>query len=327
MKKKSKGKKALKIILAVFIIYLLLTVSIFTIVTVYLNKINRAEDVVPVSPEDEFFDVDDGVTSDYEIDPDDIVWNPGMDLQDEALLNILLVGQDRREGEGRQRSDSMILCSFNSETNELALISFLRDLYVQIPGYSDNRLNAAYAFGGFPLLKETLYKNFGVTVDGCVEVDFGGFKKVIDTVGGVDINLTQAEAKIVGGGATEGVNHLNGERALTYARIRYIDSDFGRTERQRNVINAIIEKMRNRSVSELMNFVDSVLPMITTDMSNAQIVKYALQYAPALKELNVNTYHVPSEGRYQYAKVRGMSVLIPDIPNIRRDLKEKYLPF
>ena len=131
MKKKSKGKKALLIILAVFIIYLLLTVSIFTIVTVYLNKINRAEDVVPVSPEDEFFDVDDGVTSDYEIDPDDIVWNPGMDLQDEALLNILLVGQDRREGEGRQRSDSMILCSFNSETNELALVSFLRDPFLR----------------------------------------------------------------------------------------------------------------------------------------------------------------------------------------------------
>ena len=95
MKKKSKGKKALKIILAVFIIYLLLTVSIFTIVTVYLNKINRAEDVVPVSPEDEFFDVDDGVTSDYGIDPDDIVWNPGCSGRRFAEYSPCRAGQTR----------------------------------------------------------------------------------------------------------------------------------------------------------------------------------------------------------------------------------------
>lgn len=324
-KNKKKSNKAVKIIISVFMIYLLLMATIFTIGTIYLNKINRFDDIVPVPPEEEFFDVDEDATGD-DVDPEEIIWDPGMDVQDEDLLNILLVGQDRREGEGRQRSDSMILCSFNAETNELAMVSFLRDLYVQIPGYSDNRLNAAYVFGGFPLLKETLYLNFGVTVDGCVEVDFSGFKNIIDTVGGVDIKLTEAEAKCVGGGATEGMNHLDGEHALTYARIRYIDSDFGRTARQRNVINAVINKMRDRSVSELLSFVDAVLPMITTDMSNAEITKYALQYAPALRGLQVSTHHVPGEGRYRYAKVRGMSVLIPDLAGIRKDLREDYLP-
>lgn len=329
MKRKTKNKKkinkAVKIIISVFMIYLLLMATVFTIGTIYLNKINRFDDIVPVPPEEEFFDVDEEATGD-DVDPEEIIWDPGMDVQDEDLLNILLVGQDRREGEGRQRSDSMILCSFNSETNELAMVSFLRDLYVQIPGYSDNRLNAAYVFGGFPLLKETLYLNFGVTVDGCVEVDFSGFKNIIDTVGGVDISLTAEEAKCIGGGATEGMNHLDGEHALHYARIRYIDSDFNRTARQRNVINAVINKMRDRSVSELMSFVDAVLPMITTDMSNSQITKYALQYAPSLKGLQVSTHHVPGNGRYRSAKVRGMAVLIPDLAGIRKDLREEYLP-
>lgn len=242
-------------------------------------------------------------------------------------LGCLLVGQDRRPGQGRQRSDSMILCSYNPENNQLSMISFLRDLYVQIPGYSDNRLNSAYVFGGFPLLKETLYLNFGVTVDGCFEVDFNGFTGVIDTIGGVDISLSEAEAAIVGGGATAGMNHLNGEQALTYARIRYIDSDFNRTARQRNVINSAIGKLRNCSVKQLMSLLDTVLPLITTDMSNMDITSLALRYAPSLPSIQVSSHYVPGEGCYQYAKIRGMSVLVPDLKKVRTALREQYLPF
>ena len=93
--------------------------------------------------------------------PEDVEWNGDKfeALNNDGLVNILLIGQDRREGESRQRSDAMILCSFNPETNKLSMVSFLRDLYVQIPGYEDNRLNAAYAYGGFDLLKETLALN------------------------------------------------------------------------------------------------------------------------------------------------------------------------
>ena len=89
--------------------------------------------------------------------PEEVDWSEIEPFLDDDLLNILLVGQDRREGEGRQRSDSMILCSINPATKQISMISFLRDLYVQIPGgYSDNRLNAAYVFGGFPLLMDCL---------------------------------------------------------------------------------------------------------------------------------------------------------------------------
>ena len=123
------------------------------------------------------------------------------------------------------------------------------------------------------------------------------------------------------------MNHLNGEQALTYARIRYIDSDFNRTARQRNVINSAIGKLRNCSVKQLMSLLDTVLPLITTDMSNMDISSLALRYAPSLPSLQVSSHYVPGEGCYQYAKIRGMSVLVPDLKKVRTALREQYLPF
>ena len=121
--------------------------------------------------------------------------------------------------------------------------------------------------------------------------------------------------------------HLNGEQALTYARIRYIDSDFNRTARQRNVINSAIGKLRNCSVKQLMSLLDTVLPLITTDMSNMDITSLALRYAPSLPSIQVSSHYVPGEGCYQYAKIRGMSVLVPDLKKVRTALREQYLPF
>ena len=99
-------------------------------------------------------------------------------------INILLVGQDKREGEQGNRSDSMILCTFNPGAGKLYMTSFLRDLYVPIPGHGRNRINAAYAFGGIKLLQRTLEENFDLEIDGCVEVDFGQFAEIIDALGG-----------------------------------------------------------------------------------------------------------------------------------------------
>ena len=101
------------------------------------------------------------------------------------------------------------------------MLSFLRDLYVQIPGgYSDNRLNAAYAFGGFPLMADTFYANFGITIDGFFEVDLAGFRSIVDILDGVDVTLTAREAEVVGVGSEEKLYHLNGKEALSYAQIR-----------------------------------------------------------------------------------------------------------
>ena len=260
------------------------------------------------------------------IAPDSITWDSDYSGNSDGLINFLFIGQDRREGEGRQRSDAMILCSLNPEAKDLSMISFLRDLYVQIPGYEDNRLNAAYAYGGFSLLKNSLKTNFDVDVDGCIEVDFENFKSIVDTIGGIDIELTSAEANIVGGGAKEGVCHLDGSQTLTYARIRKIDSDFARTGRQRKVLAAILNKVKIMDVTGRLGFVSAVLPMIATDMSDEQLMNLAMQLASALDDLDVSTYCVPVEGTYKNATVRGMAVLIPDIDKNKKMIFEEYLP-
>ncbi len=319
-------KRRFKVLITVLLIFVLLFAGIFGVANHYLNKINRTTDAVTVPAEQEFFETDGADDSLEVVDPDSINLDSDLLTRDEGLINVLLVGQDRRDGEGRQRADALILCSFNPENNKLSMISFLRDLYVKIPGYSDNRLNAAYIFGGFPLLKETFLANFGISIDGCFEVDFNGFEKVIDIIGGIDIELTSDEAKVIGGGTHSGTNRLNGKQALDYARIRKLDSDFGRTARQRNVLKAAFNKIKDRGVSELLSLVDTVLPMITTDLSNFQITSLAVKYAPALAGLQITTQFVPEKGCYREAKVRGMSVLIPDITGIRKLLNEEYLP-
>jgi LCP family protein required for cell wall assembly len=220
----------------------------------------------------------------------------------------------------------MILCSLNPETKELSMISFLRDLYVQIPGHSDNRLNAAYVYGGFDLIKETLEHNFGVAVDGCLEVDFDSFESIIDILGGVDVELTAAEANIVGGDTHEGLCHLNGCQAQTYTRIRKIDSDFQRTERQRKLLSAMFTKMKDCTLPELMGLVNEILPLMTTDMSDDVLMSFAFNLASSLSELKIETYGVPSEGNYKNATINGMAVLVPDLYEIKKLIFEEYLP-
>ncbi len=260
--------------------------------------------------------------------PEDIEWNGDNFTadDDDSLFNILLIGQDRRADEGRQRSDAMILCSFNYETNELAMISFLRDLYVQIPGYSANRLNAAYVYGGFPLITQTFEENFGVTVDGCLEVDFDSFEQIIDILGGIDIELTAAEAQIVSDGAQEGLCHLDGEQALVYTRIRKIDSDFQRTERQRNLLSSVFLKMKDCSLSELMSLVNEILPLMTTDMTDEDLLSFAVRFASSLSELEIANYGIPSQGNYKNATINEMAVLVPDLHEIKKLIFEEYLP-
>lgn len=334
-KNKHTGRTVLLILLALL---LLVGLGGWAAVGHYLGKIDRIdhenEPVVP--PESEDFEPDSEESTDTSqttapsMDPSEVSWsNHTVTFDDSELLNILLVGQDRLSGQGRQRSDTMILCSINTKTKKVSLISFLRDLYVQIPGgYSDNRLNATYAFGGFPLLNKTLKQNFGVTVDGNFEVDFEGFTRVIDAVGGVDITLTAREAEFLQvNDGKAGTVHMDGALALSYSRIRYLDSDFGRTQRQRNVLMSVFSHMRELSVSELMSLMNTILPLLKTDMSNARILSLMTQLAPMVSSMEVNTYRVPANNAYRSASIRGMSVLVPDLKKIRTQLKEEYLPF
>ena len=245
-----------------------------------------------------------------------------------GLINILLVGQDRREGETQARADSMILCTIQKESGQLTMTSFLRDLYVPIPGHHDNRINASYSIGGMDLLRQTLEENFDLHVDGCVEVDFSQFSEIVDRLGGVEIELRQDEAEVInretGSALSSGVQRLNGSQALTYSRIRSLDADgdFSRTNRQRKVITALLGSYRNVRFSELIPTINTLLPMISTDLNQAQILLYALEVLPALSDAQITSQRVPADGTYTDQTIDGMSVLVADMDTARQLLRE-----
>lgn len=278
-----------------------------------------------------------------EVDPTDITINilptvpDSSDLNNGDVVNVLLVGQDRREGEKRQRSDVMLLCTFNPKKNTITLTSFLRDTYAFVPGYGYKKLNAAYAYGGFSLLNETFAVNFGVHVDANVEVDFFGFVKIIDLLGGVDIELTQKEADYMNENMgfeynqdekwdlKAGKNHLNGDQALAYSRIRKIDSDFGRTQRQRTVLMALLQAYKNKPLTEMLALVDDVLPMVTTNLTNQEILSYVVDFFPMLSGATFDTMYIPAKGTYESEYVAGLGAcLIPDLEENRALLDKLF---
>lgn len=253
---------------------------------------------------------------------EDRIGGPGSDL-----LNILLIGQDAREGDEQARSDSMILCSYNKKTNTLTMTSFLRDLYVEIPGHGSNRINAAYSFGGTGLLRKTLTHNFGLYIDGSIEVDFSHFSEIIDHVGGVEITLREDEARVInketGSSLTEGLQKLDGHQALAYSRIRKldIDGDFSRTDRQRKVISALVDSFRDIRVTELTPVLNDLLPMITTDLNPGQILLCALEVVPRLSDMETDSQRIPADGTFSDRTIDGMAVLVADMAAQRAFLR------
>ena len=244
--------------------------------------------------------------------------------------HILLVGVDRRPGERNARSDSMILCSFCPDKKEMVMTSILRDLYVAIPGYGCNRLNAAYAFGGTALLKKTLQKNLGLQPEGVFEVDFSQFPQIIDALGGVSIQLRADEAQAVNtatnGCLTEGLHTLNGEQALAYVRIRDLDpdGDFSRTSRQRKLLQSLLQAQRQASLPTLLSVMNQALPMLSTDMGTGQIVQLAMDLFPMLSGCSMTSRCIPEEGTYRYKTIDKMCVLVADLPEARKNLREFF---
>ncbi len=247
----------------------------------------------------------------------------------ENVVNILLIGADYQSGDVA-RSDSMILCTFNKPKNTITMTSFMRDMYVQIPGYYKNKLNASYSIGGMQLLQKTLDHNFGVQVDGVVEVDFSQFAKLIDLLGGVELDVTYMEAQFINlknhDSIKQGVQVLNGKQALWYSRYRGDGGgDFNRTNRQRVVLGKLIENYRNSSLTDLLAMMDDILPMVTTDMDKSDILSHVTGLFPMLVSAEILTQRIPAEGGYYMTKIDGRSVLVPDISFNVRILKDTIM--
>lgn len=317
-KPKKKMRVALIIICVILSLVLVLSISFVLMVKYgFLERINYENDSATISreeaesiakqeaEEDEDPDNTDPVFDGNDITFEDDVQHAG---QGDHIVNIMLVGQDAREGEGRQRSDSMMLVTFNKSKGDITLTSFMRDEYVQIPGYGATKLCHAYAYGGMDLLNQTLYNHYGIEIDGNLEVDFSGFEEIIDYLGGVDIELTSAEVKYLKEAGhsyvKKGVCHLRGETALLYARLRSIDNDYNRAERQRNVMLSLIEAYKDLSQTEMLTVIYDLLPYLTTNMSQQQIVNYAMELFPMLSGSEVETLRIPVDGTFDTGFVK-----------------------
>ena len=345
--KKSSGgwKKILLIILAVLLalmLLLLLAVAIYW--NAMLNRINRIDETSLATLSDEEIqqimdEVNAPDSEDTTCPTDPLVTDDEEIIGDsDAMVNIMLVGQDiPSDDKGRRgRSDVMILCTINTEENTITFTSFMRDLYLKLPefngrDYGYNRLNTNYVFGGREMLDLCLQQNFGIYIDHFVEVDFNGFAAIVDIMGGVDIELTEAEAWYLNLGYPQwrlrgGMRRLTGAQALGYSRIREIDNDFRRTQRQRNVLNSLMGKLKQMSPAQIHEILSAALPMLTTDMTNDEITKYTLQLIPMLGNLQVQNLRIPVDGAYYHARKGSgqnpMAVIVPDLEKNRQALKD-----
>ena len=327
---KEKSKNSIKrtwLVVLVVILSLILLLLLGGLALVYgvLSSFQRPEDVEQTLPQAEMESIlqqENDVSEDFSgpvLESNDVQILPAdVVIEDtENIFRIMLLGVDNRSTQYRSRTDAMILCTINRSAKTLTMTSFMRDTYVYIPEFYQQRLNVAYPVGGFGTLYDTLEYNFGVQVDKGVAVNFSSFQEVVDAIGGVDIVLTGAEAAYLNHGSgwwlQKGVNHLTGEQALAYSRIREIDSDYNRTNRQRNVMSAIIQKAQTLSVKELIRLVKVLMPMVVTDMSNKEIIDAAVALAPILKDITIVTQRIPVDDGHTMAMVDGMSVLIPDL--------------
>jgi LCP family protein required for cell wall assembly len=201
-----------------------------------------------------------------------------------GVMNILLLGVDENENGSDGRSDTNILISIDNDTKAIRLVSFLRDSYLRIPTIGKRKLNAAYSNGGVALTMQTLENNFRIDVDRYVSINFKNFAAVIDKMGGLDVPMSAATCresnKNIGTNFKEGVNHLNGEQCLYYARIRHATDefghdDYGRTSRQRQVIQLMIQKMKGMNPLQTSQILYDYLHNVKTNLTDDEILSLA----------------------------------------------------
>ncbi|MBQ9067131.1 MAG: LCP family protein [Clostridia bacterium] len=251
------------------------------------------------------------------------------------VRNILLLGSDAREGDTTFRSDTMMLISIDKSHKQYKLTSFLRDSYVEIPGHGKNKLNAACALGGIPLVINTLEYNYGVKINNYVCVDFQAFTALIDAIGGIDVPVTRTEANYLNRtwykwtltgnrlhfDSGDSV-HLDGEQALMFARIRKLDSDIQRTRRQRLVMSAVQKKLSEADKVDLLKMVRSIMPYLQTDIGATRMMNLAIAAGTRYRNYEVVQKTIPVPGTYYDASTNAGDSLVFDIDRNAAILKD-----
>ena len=253
------------------------------------------------------------------------------DEKNNEIINILLVGADKRSTWKEDgRSDSCMIATLDMKHEKIKITSIMRVIYINIPDNGMHKFNAAYSYGGVELLYKTILSNFGISVQGYVVVDFEAFRKVIDTLGGVEINLTDEEHSILMNRyhrtsvlkLKPGLNNMNGTQALAYCRLRQdLKGDFGRTERQRYVLNQIFLSMKSQPISKWYETAEAVMPYISTDLSNDKIFSL-LKDVVFMGTTDVEQLRIPVDGTYKNGSVNGQLILEIDFEANKKAMNE-----
>ena len=320
----NKKGRALRILCLIFSILLLLGGSAMVYYYALLNSLNF-KDLSSLATNDKPDSIAATQTAELSGNGTQLTIGDGQLLQDSKVLNIMLFGEDNSQGDKYGRTDTMIMMSIDNWHKKLKLTSFQRDTYVYIPGYGENKINAAYTYGGPKLTIETIEANFGIKIDRYAVVDFDSFIDIIDTLGGIDMEVTQDEIDYINyqmyknGQVDEyttikdapGIVHLNGQEALWYARNRGLSKnedgneigidgdDWDRTSRQRKLLETLFNSLKGADITKIVQIVSSVGPMITTNLKKDEITAL-VSHAPTYLTYTVEQSYVPTEGLWYY---------------------------
>lgn len=234
-----------------------------------------------------------------------------------SRINLLLLGSDQRPYEGGFRTDTIILVSLDPNAGTASLVSFPRDLYVNIPGWTQQRINTAMGYGGFQLLASTLESNFGIRPEHYVMVNFWAFQQTIDSLGGIDVNAAQTLTDHRDGygyfTVTSGLNHMDGETALWYARSRYTSSDFDRGRRQQEVILALFDRLLSlNAIEKAPELYDIYVQNVTTDLTFQDIAPLLPLAAQLSDTRNIRRYYIGPGQVTSWTTPGGAQVLLPN---------------
>ncbi len=255
--------------------------------------------------------------------------NDGNDLiNDKMVLNVMLIGSDSMSVGDHGRSDSLLILSLDIRHKKIKVTSLMRDIWLNIPGYGQDRFNAAYAYGGPKLTIETIERNFGIYIDRYAIVDFEGFSNIIDALGGIDLELTSSECSYINKYSGDphtlrgsGIKHLTGLQALHYSRDRNsIGSDYDRTSRQRNVIKSVISKLKTANIAQITELISKIGPMITTNLRTSEISRLATK-SPTYLNYPMEEFRLPTDDNVRNETYsQKMVLVINDIYKAKKDL-------
>ncbi|MGI6577782.1 MAG: LCP family protein [Eubacteriales bacterium] len=256
---------------------------------------------------------------------------------EENVLNVLVIGTDVSDNEKKiGRSDVMMLLTYNRETKEIHLTSFLRDIWIYIPNHGWDRLNAAFAYGGTGMLINTINENFDLDIQNYVLIDFDGLVSIVDILGGVEVQLTKAEAQLINSQTerdedklpeSDGTYLIDGTQALIHCRNRNSASgDFDRSQRQRDIMLAMFDRVkRENSVGKLTNLLMTAAEYVKTNIKMNTIIELGMEVITN-DDLSIEQLRVPFDDTWYYASKDGRSVIVIDLV-LNRDVLQNELYF